>query len=168
MRVPTWRDGCVQRVRQGNSESQGDGDMRRHLLIAAIFLLAGAVVNVAVAWGTARWGWGPEISYARLAALPPGSEWPRLAPAHWPSPNQATTDRTWAAQRQVVIHAPNWPTEEITYEGGWGMIPHNRERKKKAIASVANVSRAYHRPRYRCTGTDRGTDKDRGIRSLPQ
>ncbi len=29
--------------------------MRRRLLIAAIFLLAGAVVNVAVAWGCALW-----------------------------------------------------------------------------------------------------------------
>ncbi len=29
--------------------------MRRHLFIAAIFLLAGAVVNVAVAWGFAAW-----------------------------------------------------------------------------------------------------------------
>ena len=40
-------------MRQGNSESQCDGDVRRRLLIAAIFLLAGAVVNVAVAWGCA-------------------------------------------------------------------------------------------------------------------
>ncbi len=29
--------------------------MRRHLLIVAVFLLAGAVVNVAVAWGAACW-----------------------------------------------------------------------------------------------------------------
>ncbi len=30
--------------------------MRRRLLIVAVFLLAGAVVNVAVAWGCAMWG----------------------------------------------------------------------------------------------------------------
>ena len=29
--------------------------MKRYLLIAAIFLLGGAVVNVAVAWGCALW-----------------------------------------------------------------------------------------------------------------
>ena len=29
--------------------------MKRHLLIVAVFLLAGAVVNVAVAWGCAAW-----------------------------------------------------------------------------------------------------------------
>ena len=29
--------------------------MKRHLLIVAVFLLAGAVVNVAVAWGCALW-----------------------------------------------------------------------------------------------------------------
>ncbi len=31
--------------------------MKRHLLIITVFLLAGAVVNVAVAWGLAAWGW---------------------------------------------------------------------------------------------------------------
>ena len=42
----------MQRMRQGAART-GDGDMRRHLLIVAAFLLAGAVVNVAVAWGCA-------------------------------------------------------------------------------------------------------------------
>ncbi len=31
--------------------------MKRHLLIIAVLLLLGAVVNVAVAWGCAVWGW---------------------------------------------------------------------------------------------------------------
>ena len=34
--------------------------MKRRLFIAAIFLLAGAVVNVAVAWGCAAWLWPEE------------------------------------------------------------------------------------------------------------
>ncbi len=41
-------------MREGNSESQGDGDVKRPLLIVAVFLLAGAVVNVAVAWGCSK------------------------------------------------------------------------------------------------------------------
>ena len=35
--------------------ADGQSDMKRHLLIIAIFLLLGAVVNVAVAWGCAVW-----------------------------------------------------------------------------------------------------------------
>ncbi len=42
-------------MREGNSEPHSDGNMKRRLLIAAVFLLAGAVVNVAVAWGCAAW-----------------------------------------------------------------------------------------------------------------
>lgn len=42
-------------MRHGTSESQGDGNMKRRLLLVAVFLLAGAVVNVAVAWGCAAW-----------------------------------------------------------------------------------------------------------------
>ena len=38
------------------SAGTGEGDdVKRHLFIAAVFLLAGAVVNVAVAWGCALW-----------------------------------------------------------------------------------------------------------------
>ncbi len=37
--------------------------MKRHLFIAAIFLLAGAVVNVAVAWGCAAWSTAVDRSH---------------------------------------------------------------------------------------------------------
>ena len=43
----------MQRVRQA-VPGEG-GNVKRRLLIAAVFLLAGAVVNVAVAWGCAVW-----------------------------------------------------------------------------------------------------------------
>ncbi len=42
------------RVRVRAAQARGD-DMKRHLLIIAICLLLGAVVNVAVAWGCATW-----------------------------------------------------------------------------------------------------------------
>ncbi len=66
--------------------------MKRRLLIAAVFLLAGAVVNVAVAWGVIllldKWDWTYEkVTYPRV-------EWPRHVPDHWP---QADTIHGWKA-----------------------------------------------------------------------
>ncbi len=53
--------------------------MRRRLLTLAIFLLAGAVVNVAVAWAiTAVPKWRRETTVARKV------EWPHPVPKHWP------------------------------------------------------------------------------------
>ncbi len=47
--------------------------MKRRLLIVAVFLLAGAVVNVAVAWGFAAWN--PKIvDFYRWTAQPQGAE----------------------------------------------------------------------------------------------
>ena len=57
--------------------------MTRRLLIAAIFLLAGAVVNVAVAWGivaTVNWPSFPESPNDAMV-------WPREVPQHWPAPD---------------------------------------------------------------------------------
>ena len=47
--------------------------MRRRLIIAAVFLLAGTVVNVAVAWGCAAWV--PLGQPNRYAALEDGRWW---------------------------------------------------------------------------------------------
>ena len=43
---------------RGSAAQACEDDMNRHLLIITIFLLLGAVVNVAVAWGIAIWS-GP-------------------------------------------------------------------------------------------------------------
>ncbi len=64
--------------------------MKRRLLTLAILLLAGAALNVAVAWACALWGpavaSGPPGSdpFPRLA---PGTSWPRPVPAECPSPS---------------------------------------------------------------------------------
>ncbi len=39
---------------QDATRTHGGDDMKRRLIIAAVFLLAGVVVNVAVAWGIAQ------------------------------------------------------------------------------------------------------------------
>ncbi len=55
--------------------------MKRRLLIIGIFLLLGAVVNVAVAWGCAILAESPR-PLSRTDTDEP--QWPRNVPAHWP------------------------------------------------------------------------------------
>ena len=57
--------------------------MKRRLLIAAIFLLAGSVVNVAVAWGIVA---GADLNAFRdiMSGSSVKADWPRDAPSHWP------------------------------------------------------------------------------------
>ncbi len=57
--------------------------MKRRLLIVAVFLLAGAVVNVAVAWGCVAAASWPSLQDSPAAAM----VWPREVPQHWPAPD---------------------------------------------------------------------------------
>ncbi len=57
--------------------------MRRRLLIAAVFLLAGAVVNVAVAWACCWLGPLPPVPVQ--PDLEVTRDWPRAVPDDWPS-----------------------------------------------------------------------------------
>ena len=79
----------------GRTGSRLPFPVRRHLLIAAVFLLAGAVVNVAVAWGCALWSPPGTIEspsrsedFSRLVApIPtdePGDLWVTGPPVHVP------------------------------------------------------------------------------------
>ncbi len=63
----------------GNIQSYVGPLMKRRLIIVAMFLLAGAVVNVAVAWGCAAWV--PASDRRTQDELP----WPRPVPADWSS-----------------------------------------------------------------------------------
>ena len=59
--------------------------MKRWLLIAAVFLIAGVVVNVAVAWECAVWGSPPvpvKTIPRSLSTEEAGELWERLRPAH--------------------------------------------------------------------------------------
>ncbi len=55
--------------------------MKRHLLIIVVFLLGGAVVNVAVAWGCVILTEPPMPLWNTDTDEP---QWPRNVPAHWP------------------------------------------------------------------------------------
>ena len=77
--------------------------MKRRLLIIAIFLLVGAVVNVAVAWGV--------IARARWAQMTPsldqtGHPWPVTVPELWPPADGLIT------RRSVGLVVRSWHTSE--------------------------------------------------------
>ncbi len=86
--------------------------MKRRLLIAAIFLLAGAVVTVGVAWGLARWSdWLEVISFLSSDESPglPSSGTPAATesnPSAWRLDN---VPETW----------PDKPRLEVTYRMWW-------------------------------------------------
>ncbi len=87
--------------------------MKRRLLTIAIFLLAGAVVNVAVAWGCARWSdWLDMI-------LAPETLGPTSAPVAWWLDN---VPQSW----------PDKPAYSVTRGTGWYLFtdqgrPHDIE-----------------------------------------
>ncbi len=57
-------------VRAGASATREASNVRRRLLTIAIFLLAGAVVNLAVAWGLAAFVTSTELfSFSALATV---------------------------------------------------------------------------------------------------
>ena len=65
--------------------------MKRPLLIIAIFLLLGAVVNVAVVWGCARWSVATFPLLTPTSRLPSDADWPRAVPPGWPQPTYSAT-----------------------------------------------------------------------------
>ncbi len=58
--------------------------MKRHLLIIAICLLLGAVVNVAVAWGCGLWS---PVDNTVVTSESESLTWPRPVAESWPSPD---------------------------------------------------------------------------------
>ena len=61
--------------------------MKRRLLIIAIVLLGGAVVNVAVAWVITAFS--TYLGWSQTATIVDNVEWPHSVPSHWPE--RATT-----------------------------------------------------------------------------
>lgn len=62
--------------------------MKRRLLSIAMFLLLGAAINVAVAWGCGLWA-----STSRSDDDVPGIGWPNRAPLGWPEPDRWSYSR---------------------------------------------------------------------------
>ncbi len=102
--------------------------MKRRLLIIAIFLLLGAVVNVAVAYSCVFWA--PDWPGGSSVALPAGSDWVREPGASWPAPNKgfassafghsivtrSATTKPGIAYHQTIIQF-GWPFRTVDLEG---------------------------------------------------
>ena len=70
--------------------------MKRHLLIIAVCLLLGAVVNVAVAWGPcAVWGGRPTYDDRPLSRFAAQRLWDRYAPEGWPPFDEYDSGSSW-------------------------------------------------------------------------
>ncbi len=84
MRSRRWRDGArLDRILRAVRYHGAGQAMRRRIIIVAIFLLAGAVVNVAVAWGCAMWsspGPEPQPTLGKRPTVDEGLWWKGLAP----------------------------------------------------------------------------------------
>ena len=105
--------------------------MKRRLLIIAVCLLLGAVVNVAVAWGCAEWSW--PSSPGTGTRVSPGNGWPRAVPAGWPRPVSWFIDTSFGTTwNQSVGYTPipgvlyhqflgqwGWPLRGLESEQNW-------------------------------------------------
>ena len=78
--------------------------MKRRLLIIGIFLLLGAVVNVAVAWGVCVASSGKAIGH--FPRIPPSAAqrlWDRYAREGWPPFTQYQSGTRWGGSRARVV-----------------------------------------------------------------
>ena len=93
--------------------------MKRRLITVAILLLAGAVVNVVVAWGCAAWS-----PFPMRAGLSVASQWPGQVPETWPPPRASVgssfgtkvthfTSGNWKGPH-VQVFAAGWPLRALS------------------------------------------------------
>ena len=101
--------------------------MKRRLLIIAVFLLLGAVVNVGVAYSCVFWA--PDWPGGSSVDLPAGSDWVREPGASWPAPNKgfassafghsivtrSATTKPGIAYHQTIIQF-GWPFRTVELE----------------------------------------------------
>jgi hypothetical protein len=113
--------------------------MKRRLLIIAIFLLAGALVNVAVAWGIL---WRKDWSTVFPAQWQEGEEWPwpREVPAHWPDMAHAHLRAKGFGVRAQVYLAERPPNSLLTFAG---QMRKERERRTEERRRRYNKDREH-------------------------
>ena len=89
--------------------------MKRRLLIIAICLLGGAVVNVAVVWGCAVCIQSVKTTETGL------SDWPRSAPRGWPPPTTSLLLSRFGLEWEIIqANNPRRTTYTMmVYEAGW-------------------------------------------------
>ncbi len=112
---------------QAAPRTHGSDDVKRRLLIVAVFLLAGAVVNVAVAWGFVITSQKrSSISIVPWPDSEAKSDWPLAVPDDWPSwanysGGSASVGRTMTAagtvdwRYQIFVHQTGLPLRSVEY-----------------------------------------------------
>ena len=112
--------------------------MKKHLTTVAIFLLAGAVVNVGVAWGIAILAEWPSPVLPIYTDEP---QWPRNVPAHWPPVRSKVDGKafgfhlhryvgcvTQSEMNKIDVYRVGWPSVALQWESWseikiWGFSP---------------------------------------------
>ena len=96
--------------------------MKRRVVVILVLLLAGAVVNVGVAWGcTALTGFP---GWPRSVKIIDAAQWPRKVPDHWPEQPQMMGGRVfgWSMYRFVAATAEERNGEMWTTAQFWLFI----------------------------------------------
>ncbi len=94
--------------------------MKRRLLIIAIFLLLGAVVNVGVAYSCVFWA--PDWPGGSSVALPASSDWVREPGASWPAPNKGFASSAFGhsiVTRRATPNKPGIAYDQTIIQFGW-------------------------------------------------
>lgn len=82
----------------------------RRLIPITLFLIAGAIVNVAVAWGIATVG--PQAPGVTSDKPVPNGQWPRDVPFDWPPPKGYGVESNFGVQVMITYSSINSNTPE--------------------------------------------------------
>ena len=96
--------------------------VKRRLGKLVVFLLLGAIINVAVAWGIVLWT--PQQPRARgMTVVLNQFDWPRQAPPDWPAPQRQDSDETWGLSHKVTRALVQWLDDPRSHGNiaSWGM-----------------------------------------------
>ena len=117
--------------------------MKRWIYKLVVFLLLGAVVNVAVAWGLVFFKRQP-LDYGETVSCPADYTWPRPVPSNWTDPWMCSSSHSFGATViGTLCQVPDDPDiaggGQAIYQWGW---------PARSMESEARVTTRKSRPRY--------------------
>ena len=122
--------------------------MKRPLLIIAVCLLLGAMVNVAVAWGCAVWS---PLAGVTIRGCEPGSNWPRPVPEGWPLPTwwqgRSGVGVDFESIAAVAVRPDHNELEDVygiaIYKAGWPYHSLGAERRMAFTSMIYEWQQGY-------------------------
>ena len=125
--------------------------MKRPLLIIGIFLLLGAVVNVAVVLACTAWAVYPCAEGTTETTV-----WPRPVPEGWPTPFETHAGSAFGYTRVVCLSAVSWESEggdRLQYQqilSRWGWPLRSLEMEERLVVDLeAGSLLSYQFARFR-------------------